>query len=123
MQQFRPLIRHHGLTDQQWRVLRVLADNSPLDAGELAERTCLLASSLTRIIAHLSTAGLLLREVDPRDQRKSMIGLSEAGHGKYNLLAPQAEAIYQRIETEMGIEEMRDLSDRLAHFTDSLTKL
>ena len=50
MHRFRPLLASHDLTEQQWRVIRVLGETSPLDASDVAERACILAPSLTRII-------------------------------------------------------------------------
>ena len=46
----RPSLREHGLSDQQWRVLRVLNEGGALDAAELAARANILAPSLTRMI-------------------------------------------------------------------------
>ncbi|HOB67622.1 MAG TPA: homoprotocatechuate degradation operon regulator HpaR, partial [Ottowia sp.] len=49
MQSRRPALRGHGLSDQQWRVLRVLADPahaSGLDTGRLAREAHLLGPSL-----------------------------------------------------------------------------
>ena len=44
MAKFRPMLRDHGLTEQQWRVIRALADFDRIDASELARRSFLLAS-------------------------------------------------------------------------------
>ena len=57
MAHFRPMLREHGLTEQQWRVLRVLASEEQLDTGELASRTVLLAPSLSRILQSLESEG------------------------------------------------------------------
>ena len=46
MSRFRPMLREHGLTEQQWRVIRALADYKEIDAGELAKKSFLLAPSL-----------------------------------------------------------------------------
>ena len=68
MRLFRPLLAEHDLTEQQWRVIRALAaTEEPLDAGELAHRTFLLAPSLTRILQYLE--GLEREEVDERIRR------------------------------------------------------
>ena len=31
MSQFRPMLQEHGLTEQQWRILRALLDEDALD--------------------------------------------------------------------------------------------
>ena len=39
---FRPDLEAHDLTEQQWRVLRVLTEHPGITTGELAERAALL---------------------------------------------------------------------------------
>ena len=52
MEQFRPLLREHGITEQQWRVLRALSGVRKVNASELAEITCISMPSLSRILVH-----------------------------------------------------------------------
>ena len=62
MERFRPMLAKHGLTEQQWRVLRVLHEEGDLDAGTVADRACILAASLSRISRTLETAGLIANQ-------------------------------------------------------------
>ena len=57
MARFRPILAARDVTEQQWRVIRVLGEESPLDASEAADRACVLAPSLTRIIKALEDRG------------------------------------------------------------------
>ena len=50
MLSFRPMLAKHNFTEQQFRVLRVLGEKGPCDAGELADEACILSPSLSRII-------------------------------------------------------------------------
>ena len=50
MSPIRRVLKNHDVTDQQWRVLRVLYENGVTDAKELAKSACVLAPSLTRMI-------------------------------------------------------------------------
>lgn len=56
MSHFRPMLAQHDITEQQWRVIRILAETDIVDASEMAERAFILAPSLTRIIARLRNA-------------------------------------------------------------------
>ena len=38
---FRPILAKHGFTEQQWRVLRVLGEKGPSDAGQVAFDACI----------------------------------------------------------------------------------
>ena len=118
MRLFRPMLADHDLTEQQWRVLRALTSEPfPVDAGELADRTFLLAPSLSRILANLEGRSLLERRSHPDDQRRSLISLSPAGRELVSAIAPKSEALYHRIEVGFGRErldhllaELRDLA-------------
>ena len=77
MRTFRPMLGEHGLTEQQWRVLRALrATRVGLEVGELAEATFLLGPSLSRILANLEDRQLVARSSVPRDARRSRISLT-----------------------------------------------
>ncbi|HWL45246.1 MAG TPA: homoprotocatechuate degradation operon regulator HpaR [Ilumatobacter sp.] len=113
MRQFRPMLAGHDLTEQQWRVLRALAADEPADAGHIADRTFLLAPSLSRILAHLSDRGLIERRTDAGDQRRSIVALTPAGWRHVAAVAPESEAIYARIEAAFGQARLRALLGEL----------
>lgn len=79
MAPIRPLLRNAGLTDQQWRVLRVLADAGPLDASGIAKLALLYPPSATRILRELVDRGFLKRKTDDADRRRSVIEITPAG--------------------------------------------
>lgn len=114
MRLFRPMLAEHDLTEQQWRVLRALTSEPfPVDAGELAERTFLLAPSLSRILANLEGRSLLERRPHPDDQRRSLISLSDEGRELVASVAPKSEELYHRIEHGFGRERLERLLDEL----------
>lgn len=75
----RQMLADVGVTEQQWRVLRVLREHGTLDPTEIAERSCLLMPSLTRILQTLEGKGLLSRKQHPTDRRKQQVTISDAG--------------------------------------------
>lgn len=42
MERFRPVLNSHDITEQQWRVIRVLQEHGATDASKLAELACIL---------------------------------------------------------------------------------
>lgn len=107
---FRPMLAENDLTEQQWRVLRALAStDSPMDAGELADTTFLLAPSLSRILVTLEGRSLITRETPEHDRRRSMISLSTSGIELVAGIAPQSEAIYEELEERFGAERLMAL--------------
>ena len=110
MRQFRPLLAEHGLTEQQWRVLRALASaETPIEVTALAERTALLAPSITRIAARLVDDGLLRRDAVAGDARRSTLALTTKGRRLVERIAPQSEATYADIEAAFGADRLAAL--------------
>ena len=116
MARFRPMLRQHGLTEQQWRVIRVLAQEDGIDVTTLAERSLLLAPSLTRILQWLEREGFVERASDPGDQRRATILLTRAGEAKFDAVGPDSEALYTEIETRFGTTQLTHLYELLSQF-------
>ena len=79
MSLFRPMLRSFGITDQQWRVIRVLATQENVEAFELSQQSMILPPSLTRILKNLEEDGLIKRATYKQDQRKVLINLTAKG--------------------------------------------
>ena len=120
MAHFRPMLRRHGLTEQQWRVLRALAEQENVDASELARRSFLLAPSLTRILQYLESEKLVRRLDDPADQRRSVFVLTDKGRRRFDSVAPDAEMLYAGIEGAFGVKKLAELYRLLAEFADAI---
>ncbi len=120
MSRFRPMLREHGLTEQQWRVLRALAEFGSIDAGDLAARALLLAPSLTRILQHLQSKGLIRRETDDSDLRKSVVTLTKGGQRLFDSIAPESEAVYSEIEADFGRDRLESLYGLLSELYTAL---
>jgi len=122
MSRFRPMLRQHGLTEQQWRVIRALAAYQRIDASELAKRSFLLAPSLTRILQFLERAQLIKRSSDANDQRRSVFALTNKGRRIYDEVGPDSELLYSEIEKEFGVDKLETLYKLLAEFYTALAE-
>ncbi len=71
--------KRERLTPETVAVLDHLAMSGPLTPGELARHLDRAPSTLSEMLDHLLAKGLLERDRDPADARKSLIWLSEAG--------------------------------------------
>ena len=122
MSRFRPMLRSHGVTEQQWRVIRALAAHQRIDAGELAKRSFLLAPSLTRILQFLEREKLIKRSSDANDQRRSVFALTEKGRRLYAEVGPDSELLYADIEKQFGADKLETLYALLAEFYTALAE-
>src|ERR1700731_5228248 len=69
-----------GLTPAQERALRMIARaEEPPRMTELADRLGIVPRSLTTVIDALEEAGLVGREIDPRNRRAILLHLTERG--------------------------------------------
>jgi homoprotocatechuate degradation regulator HpaR len=117
---FRPMLRQFGLTDQQWRVIRVLATNKQIEAFELSQQSMILPPSLTRILKNLEEKGFVKRSTDIGDQRKVLVSLSARGQKKYQQVVPESEKIYRSIERKLGKRDLTELLNQLINLNNSL---
>src|SRR5256886_10048610 len=79
MRQFRPSLRQHGLTEQQWRILRALTAVETIEVTELARVAFLLGPSLSRILRDLEARQLIQREVANAELPRAMGSISAKG--------------------------------------------
>jgi DNA-binding MarR family transcriptional regulator len=69
-----------GLTPAQERALRMIArGDEPPRMTELADRLGIVPRSLTTVIDALEEAGLVQREIDPRNRRAILLRLTDRG--------------------------------------------
>ena len=98
MQSFRPMLAKHNFTEQQFRVLRVLGEKGPCDAGELAHEACILSPSLSRIINTLCKNQFIEKKTNDHDKRKIILRISNVGHKRLEEIKPEYVAILNNIE-------------------------
>ncbi len=116
MKKFMPSLKEHGLSPQQWRVIRALQEENGLDISELSARCQLLMPSLSRIIANLDSRKLVERQSVESDQRRSAIFLTGSGRILFDLVAPKSIERYNHITEKFGygkLELLYDLLDEL----------
>jgi len=104
MQRFRPNLNSHDMTDQQWRIIRALAEAEALEILEVSGRCCIHPASLSRILPKLEAEGYLSRRTNKEDQRRVIVSLTPAGRRFFNSVSPESETIYEALEREIGSE-------------------
>lgn len=113
MSHFRPMLAGHDVTEQQWRVIRVLAESGTLDASELAAKAFILAPSLTRMIKALESRGIIRRRADANDGRRVLLEMTPAGRKMIGEVNPDSSAIYANLDARFGRRRMEELLDML----------
>jgi len=110
----RAMLSQSGITEQQWRILRVLEEFGPLDATKLSEAACLLVPSQTRIVQTLVEKGYVTRTQDNQDRRRQTVAITGAGRRIIKDNLDQARDIANQFEMVLGKEKLQTLLDLLA---------
>jgi homoprotocatechuate degradation regulator HpaR len=123
MRQFRPSLRNHGLTEQQWRILRALTAVDTIEVTELARVAFLLGPSLSRILRDLEARDLIERRTAKADLRRGEVSISPKGLKLIEAVAPTSEAIYAEITSRYGARKLAELQDMLAELERGLAEM
>jgi homoprotocatechuate degradation regulator HpaR len=113
MQEFRPHLRKHGLSEQQWRVLRALAEAGSMEINALGAMCQIHPASLSRMLPNLESEGRIERRPAAEDQRSTIVSITAAGKLLFQRMAKESEQIYASIERRIGPRELKQLYDLL----------
>lgn len=109
----RPGLRAEGLSDQQWRVLRVLGEHAHepggIETGRVAREAFILGPSLTGVLARMERDGLITRQRCTDDARRSVVRATAEGLKRVATLSTTIEAHYQWMEQQLGKDKLAQL--------------
>ncbi len=117
---FRPVLNAHGITEQQWRVVRVLLDAGALEPREIGELCRLSSPSLAGVLSRMEELGFVDRKRVAHDQRRVRVSLTPRSRALAARMAPQIEAVYARVERLLGEEFSRHLYEALDALIEKL---
>ena len=117
MTQFRPILNNAGITDQQWRIIRLLAENGTMDFQDLANQACILRPSLTGILTRLEKVGYVVRLKPSNDQRRVYLKLTGEGEKLHRTTCDQVDARYDVIESVLSKDKLKQLQSLLGELS------
>lgn len=110
---FRPSLNQHGLTEQQWRVIRILRQHGELESHQLAQLACILKPSMTGVLTRLERDGIVRRRKSSEDQRRVFVALTEQGQQCFVDMSAGMESNYLKIQEQFGEEPLEQLLELL----------
>lgn len=116
----RPYLREAGVTEQQWRVLRVLSDEGPLEPTGLAEAALLHPPSVTRILKELGDRNYIERRRDPGDGRRAIIVISPAGRSLVEKTSARTLGLFDQYRARFGHDRLAALQQELRELTQTI---
>lgn len=120
MQRLRPHFRAHELTEQQWRVIRVLSEVNVMDMQGLARCCCIHPPSLSRIIPKLSARGIVLRLPGENDHRRVSVQLTTAGRTMVAAVGTDVWGSYAGMLKDIGPERIAAVTVALANLIEAM---
>jgi homoprotocatechuate degradation regulator HpaR len=104
MPRFRRIFNDFGLTEQQWRVLRVLWETDNTTIMALSEATLLPAPSLIGIVDRLERDELVNRQRSEVDRRKVNVVLTSQGAALEDEIMPRVASAYADLKQSVDAE-------------------
>ena len=117
---FRPLLNANGVTEQQWRIVRVLYEVPSLEPREIVELCRISSPSMAGVLARMEELGLVARRRLPHDQRRVRVSLTARARTMAARMAPQIDATYRHIERKIGADFSARLQQALDHLLATL---
>ena len=113
MAHFRPLLAAHGLTEQQWRIVRELGEQGPLEPRQLCEACSISSPSIVGVLARMEETGMVRRERMTHDQRRVRVSLTPRSRRVAQQLVPLIEKRYEALEAALGLRPIQEVYDAL----------
>lgn len=110
---FRPILNRNGVTEQQWRIVRALAETGPLEPRQIVLRCGISSPSLAGVLARMTELGLVQRDRLDSDLRRQHVSLTDTGRALITRMAPLVEDTYADIERRVGPERLQALQTSL----------
>ena len=113
MAEFRPILHTHGVTEQQWRIVRALLMHGPLEPRQLCERCQISSPRIVGVPQRMEEAGLVERERMAEDQRRVLVSATARSRQLGRRMIPAIEERYAAIEQRVGVQTLRQAYDVL----------
>jgi DNA-binding MarR family transcriptional regulator len=111
-----------GVTGPQRLVIRIAGRFPGISAGDLARLLHVHPSTLTGILDRLERSGLIRRRSDPRDGRRSLLGLTDKGRRLDVAAEGTIEAAVARALGEVSPDTLEAAREVLQSVAASLAK-
>ena len=112
-----------GVTGPQRMVIRIVGRFPGITAGQLAKILHVHPSTLTGILKRLERQNIVARRLDPRDQRRVLLGLSPKGRRFDVETEGTIEAVLQRALTGVSARQVRSTAEILRRITVCLGQI
>lgn len=112
------LAEHHDLSIAEWRVLGQLATNSPTTVRDIAAKTYMAKSQISRAAASLVRNDYAVRSKDAADERSAVFAITKEGQKKYETVMRMNRERQRRLIAQLDPHERRVMFDTVGRLID-----
>ena len=105
--------KRFGINVHEWRILSALGEEKKLSAVAITNRIAMDKVTVSRAVKRLIEKGLILKDLDSKDQRSYELALSGDGIKIYQQLVPIALAHEQEVIANLSTNEKENLLELL----------
>lgn len=115
-------LKRHGLTTTEWRILSLLKDRSPSTVGELARRSVTKLPTITRMLARMEKAGLVLRDASSADRRVVEVTMTAQAEQTLNLVRSIGQKVFDKAFQDISAEQISEMTQLLKQIRENLSR-
>ena len=119
MPKYREVFAKYDVTEQQWRILRVLWEQERCSTSILSERTLIPGPSMVGVIDRLIDKGLVHRIRSKDDRRRVYIEATTEGQRLQSKIGPQIDRVYAGLLKDTGDRDWKVLLRTLKKFINA----
>ncbi len=108
MLHFRPILTAHGLTEQQWRVIRALNEHGALESRHIADVCTISTPSLAGVLARMEAKRWITKTRMPHDYRRVRVSLTPSSRKLVRRIAADLQAAYIELERHIGAHQLAE---------------
>lgn len=108
----RSTLSKFDLTEQQWRVIDAVAEGE-INAKDIAEKTAILAPSISRILNTLESNGILKRKASALDKRWLNVSLTNKGKRLHKKISPKVIKSFESFSGLVSENKFKQLNSLL----------
>lgn len=116
--EFHEVVRRHGLSVAEWRVLASLSDGEAVSTGRLAQLVLGKQPTVTRQIDRMAQRGHIERLAHGSDRRVTLVRITPQGRQVVERLVELAREHERRVLAPFGLERAETLKDTLRQIID-----
>jgi DNA-binding MarR family transcriptional regulator len=111
---FQKVLKPHGVTVQQFEVMRTLKTDSGTTAAQLVERTISDSSTMMVILNRLESKKLIIRRPDEKDRRIKQVYLTKEGQHLVKILMTLANRHNSEMQNCFSAKELQVMKQVLS---------